>query len=351
MSVLDGLANSINTMTFASAAQVDLCGIQKIVDAVGIHGGLPTADDPNPKVPMTTLGNLIGSTQTAPLTMASAFATFANDGKYCEPIAIASVTDQSRRPAAGPGHQLPGCDQTRGGPRRGLRHAGSPQPWLGLAHPAPDLHPDQLPDRRQDRHQRQQRFHLGGGLHHRPGDGHLVRRPAGQPERAGQNITINGKFYKGIDGYMIAGPQFSNYMSQVAPAYGTNPFPAPPSNMVTGTRSAPRPTVPSTPNSAPAPAHRQSAPPRRRPGSGAQPPQRAGTTTAAAAVADGRQERSWHSRARSIGRGFAVTAALGAAAGAAAAGYGLWEKNQFVLREETLPILPAGFGPFRVLHL
>ena len=57
------------------------------------------------------------------------------------------------------------------------------------------------------------------------------------------------------------------------------------------------------------------------------------------------------SRARSIGRGFAVTAAAGAAVGLATAGYGLWEKNQFVLREESLPILPAGFGPFRILHL
>ena len=57
------------------------------------------------------------------------------------------------------------------------------------------------------------------------------------------------------------------------------------------------------------------------------------------------------SRVRSIGRGFAVTAAAGAATGAAVTGYGLWEKNQFVLREETLPILPAGFGPIRVLHL
>lgn len=57
------------------------------------------------------------------------------------------------------------------------------------------------------------------------------------------------------------------------------------------------------------------------------------------------------SRVRSIGRGFAVTAAAGAAMGAAVTGYGLWEKNQFVLREETLPILPAGFGPIRVLHL
>ncbi|WP_426996930.1 metallophosphoesterase [Pseudarthrobacter sp. N5] len=57
------------------------------------------------------------------------------------------------------------------------------------------------------------------------------------------------------------------------------------------------------------------------------------------------------SRVRSIGRGFAVTAAAGTLAGAATVGYGLWEKNQFVLREETLPILPAGQAPFRVLHL
>src|SRR5213595_3028683 len=57
------------------------------------------------------------------------------------------------------------------------------------------------------------------------------------------------------------------------------------------------------------------------------------------------------SRVRNIGLGFAVTAAAGTAAGLAAFGYGLWEKNQFVLREETLPILPAGHAPFRVLHL
>jgi len=57
------------------------------------------------------------------------------------------------------------------------------------------------------------------------------------------------------------------------------------------------------------------------------------------------------SRVRSIGRGFAVTAAAGATAGLAAAGYGLWEKNQFVLREETLPILPPGQDPFTILHL
>lgn len=56
-------------------------------------------------------------------------------------------------------------------------------------------------------------------------------------------------------------------------------------------------------------------------------------------------------RARSIGRGFAVTTAVGAAAGVALTAYGLWERNQFVIREETLPILPEGSDPIRVLHL
>ncbi len=62
-------------------------------------------------------------------------------------------------------------------------------------------------------------------------------------------------------------------------------------------------------------------------------------------------DASLASRVRNIGRGFVVTAAAGTAAGIAAFGYGLWEKNQFVLREETLPILPAGAEPFTVLHL
>ena len=57
------------------------------------------------------------------------------------------------------------------------------------------------------------------------------------------------------------------------------------------------------------------------------------------------------SRVRSIGRGFAVTAGAGTAAALAATAYGLWEKNQFVLREETVPVLPAGRAPFRILHL
>ena len=177
MTVLRGLYNSINTVTFASAAQLDFCGIQKIVDAVGIHNGLD-----NSPVNMSVVANLLGSTQTSPLTMASAFATFANDGRYCAPIAITSVTDATGAQLPAQATELPGRAQAGGRPRRELRAAGGPEPRFRFAHSAEDLHPDQLPDRGQDRYVEQQRFHLGRRPHHGPRDGRLVRRPAGQPE-------------------------------------------------------------------------------------------------------------------------------------------------------------------------
>ncbi|MFP5368859.1 MAG: hypothetical protein ACLGIS_18925, partial [Actinomycetes bacterium] len=43
------------------------------------------------------------------------------------------------------------------------------------------------------------------------------------------------RFYTGIDGYMIAGPMFSQFMTQIAPAYGTEPFPEPPFELLYGT--------------------------------------------------------------------------------------------------------------------
>ncbi len=141
MTVLKGLYNSINTITFASAAQLDFCGIQKIMDSVGLHSGLPTVEqgtgkilEPHPKINMSYVGNLLGSTQTAPLTMASAFATFANDGRYCAPIAITSVTDATG--AKLPAQDTDCRDAIKPEVARGveLRVAGSPEPRLRCAH-------------------------------------------------------------------------------------------------------------------------------------------------------------------------------------------------------------------------
>lgn len=257
MSVVDGLANSINTMTFATAAKVDLCGIQKIVDAVGIHSGLPSDQGPNPQIPMTTIGNLLGSTQTAPLTLASAFATFANDGKYCAPIAITSVTDQT-------GAQLPAQSTN-------CRDALKPEVARGVNYALQEVLNRGSGSLIQPRISTKTNFPIAAktGTSNMNESTWVVGHttglataawfgdPLGNQSRPGQNITVNGKFYSGIDGYMIAGPMFSQYMAQIAPSYGTNPFPAPPSNLVSG--PAPRPTTQSSspaqaPTQAPAPA-------------------------------------------------------------------------------------------------
>lgn len=265
MTILYGLQNSINTATFASAAQVDLCGIQKIVDAVGIHGGLPSAEDPNPKVKMTTLANLIGSTQTAPLTMASAFATFANDGKYCEPIAITSVTDQT-------GAQLP-AQATN------CRDAVKPEVARGVAYALQKVLDEGSGSLIKPRLSTKTNFPVAAktGTNDTNGSTWVVGfttgvataawfgDPLGDQLRPGRNLRVNGQFYEAIDGYMIAGPMFSKYMAQVAPAYGTTPFTAPPTNMVSGTpaRTAPSTqatapaTAPAAPPSEPAPGNSQ----------------------------------------------------------------------------------------------
>ena len=260
LSVLEGLYNSINTVTFASVAQLDFCGIQKVVDAVGLHSGLPSADEPNPKVNMSTLGNLLGSTQTSPLTMASAFATFANDGKFCEAIAITSVTDAT-------GKQLPAQSTS-------CRDAIKPEVARGVNYALQEVLNRGSGSLIQPRISTRTSFPIGAktGTSNNNGSTWVVGHTTGlataawfgdalgDQGRAGQNITVNGKFYQGIDGYMIAGPMFSNFMSKVAPAYGTNPFPAPPSNLLNGTTTRTTPSTTQATQAPSAPAAPQPAP-------------------------------------------------------------------------------------------
>ncbi|TLM82063.1 transglycosylase domain-containing protein [Pseudarthrobacter sp. NamE5] len=265
LSVLEGLYNSINTVTFASAAQLDFCGIQKVVDSVGLHSGLPSADgsEPNPKIDMSLLGNLLGSTQTSPLTMASAFATFANDGKFCEAIAITSVTDQT-------GATLPAQSTN-------CRDALKPEVARGVNYALQEVLNRGSGSLIQPRISTRTNFPIGAktGTSNNNGSTWVVGHttglataawfgdPLGAQDRAGQNITVNGKYYQGIDGYMIAGPMFSNFMSRIAPAFGTDPFPAPPGNLLNGgaTRNtSPATTAPQAPRATQAPAPAPSAP-------------------------------------------------------------------------------------------
>lgn len=53
---------------------------------------------------------------------------------------------------------------------------------------------------------------------------------------------------------------------------------------------------------------------------------------------------------RGLRRGATAAGAV-AVAGAASLGYGLWERNQFAIRHESVPVLPPGSPDLTVLHL
>ncbi len=224
MPVNYGLYNSINTATFAEAAQLDFCGIQKMFDAVGLHSGVDNAP-----VNMHQLGNLLGAIGVAPLHLANAFATFANDGKYCAPIAIADVTDAS-------GRKLPAESST-------CRDAVKPEVARGVNSVLQDVLKRGSGVYIEPKVQDKVPVAAKTGTSNNNGATWVAGYTTGiatasffgdaleGQKRPGQNVTINGKFYKAIDGYMLAGPQWANYMMQVAGLYPAAAFPPPPESM------------------------------------------------------------------------------------------------------------------------
>ncbi|TDT79262.1 membrane peptidoglycan carboxypeptidase [Arthrobacter sp. AG258] len=233
MPVNFGLYNSINTATFASAAQLDFCGIQKMVDSVGLHSGL----DSTP-VNMHQLGNLLGGTGVAPLTLANAFATFATEGRYCTPIALVEVTD-------GAGAKLPV-------PAPDCRDAVKPDVARGVNSVLQDVLKRGsgvwITPKVQDKFPTAAKT----GTSNNNGSTWVVGYTTGLvtasffgdalggQTRAGENVTINGTFYPSLDGYMIAGPQWANYMLKVAALYPAAPFAPPPASMI-GPNPTPKP--------------------------------------------------------------------------------------------------------------
>jgi membrane peptidoglycan carboxypeptidase len=101
---------SVNVAYVAMAQKLDYCDIRKTASALGVHLAKPRApiagygDDMSQKT--TTQVNLnasavLGTNYIAPLTMAAAYAGVANNGVFCEPIAIVNVTSPSGKSLGG----------------------------------------------------------------------------------------------------------------------------------------------------------------------------------------------------------------------------------------------------------
>ena len=88
MTVDFGLYWSINTATTATAEELDLCDITELMARVGIRRA-DNGAELDPSQPSFVLG----AEEVSPLTQATAFATLAADGEYCQPRTLLEVTD------------------------------------------------------------------------------------------------------------------------------------------------------------------------------------------------------------------------------------------------------------------
>ncbi|MCQ9177521.1 transglycosylase domain-containing protein [Streptomyces sp. IBSBF 2953] len=77
---------SVNTYFVQMLADIGMCPVVKMTDKLGVVQGNGA------KVPEVPSSMTLGSTGLSPLTMASAYAAFADRGMYCTPVAIESIT-------------------------------------------------------------------------------------------------------------------------------------------------------------------------------------------------------------------------------------------------------------------
>ncbi|MBU6530979.1 transglycosylase domain-containing protein [Streptomyces mayonensis] len=84
----EAMAKSVNTYFVQMLSDIGLCPVSTMADKLHVHQG--NGD----KLPQNPSALALGSVGMSPLTMASAYATFASRGMYCTPVAIESITQK-----------------------------------------------------------------------------------------------------------------------------------------------------------------------------------------------------------------------------------------------------------------
>ncbi|MFJ8011662.1 transglycosylase domain-containing protein [Streptomyces sp. NPDC096339] len=91
----EAMAKSVNTYFVEMISEIGVCPVTEMATKLGV---VPADGAKLPEVP----GIALGTEGMSPLTMANAYATFANRGVYCTPVAIESITDAHGKALAVP---------------------------------------------------------------------------------------------------------------------------------------------------------------------------------------------------------------------------------------------------------
>lgn len=211
MTIDYGLFHSVNTATVATANEMDLCAITDVTERLDIRsageGELLTPNTPS---------FVLGAIELSPMTLATAYATFANDGIRCEGRALTEVTD-----AQGNEYPVPetNCEQV-------IDDDVVAQVNDTLVNIAEEQMGDGDPV-----------FPMAGktGTSNEGSNTWFVGSTAGMTTAAQvgrfediQSLwgsTINGEYHDEFYGSTLAGPMWYDYMSTAAADYSTDDFP------------------------------------------------------------------------------------------------------------------------------
>ncbi|WP_066296569.1 transglycosylase domain-containing protein [Arthrobacter luteolus] len=232
--VIDGLANSFNTITLAEARELDLCKFQEIAFAAGVHNGKGASGEREMLSvdPPSTFG---GGGDASPLSMATGFATFAAEGLKCEPRALVSVKTPE-------GTDLPvpeqDCEQVMKkevaqGVNMATQRVMTNGSGINLQVGVPTAGKTGTNDFRS------QTWFMGysTGLSTATWIGNWKANNTTMSDK-----LIGGRIYPEVDGSLIAGPSWKNFIQRVAGQYEANPFTNPPASVIGQTPAPPRST-------------------------------------------------------------------------------------------------------------
>ena len=236
--VLDGLAQSYNTITLAEINQLDLCSFQKLAFAAGIHNGKSSEGEQMLSVdPPSTFG---GGGDASPLSMATGFATLAAEGLRCKPIALESVTGAD-------GQEFPvpqqSCEQVMRkevaqGVNMATQRVMTNGSGLNLQVGVP------IAGKTGTNDYRSQTWFMGYST------GMATASWIGNWKANNTTMSdklIGGRVYPEIDGSLIAGPSWKNFIQRIAGQYEANPFTSPPPSVIGNTTPPPKATPPASP--------------------------------------------------------------------------------------------------------
>ena len=205
ITVLDATALSVNTAYVDMLSQLDLCKVADTAELVGLRQSI-TAQAGKPEIVPSMV---LGSQNTSPLSLASAYATFASDGKYCSPVAITKITG-----ADGEELELPesNCRQVLdSSTTSGVTHALQAVLKKGGAYNSALAGERPAAGKTGTSQSNEHTWFVG----YTPQLSTAVW--LGHPDRSEsmQNITINGTWHEYVYGSTLAAPTWKRFMDQV----------------------------------------------------------------------------------------------------------------------------------------